>query len=74
MCANEVFAYVDLGLVFDQFLKHNIKLGSFTPSSTRSRHALKQLESELDDLRDGYQIFYECLKDTQKEYPAHVIV
>lgn len=72
MCANDIFAYVDFGLVFDKFLKRNIKLCSFTPSSTRSRHAVKLLELELNGIRDGYQIFYECLKETQKECPAHV--
>ena len=80
MCADEICQYADFKLLFVQFLKHHIELSSLI-SRKRIRFTIasqywhvKQLELELDGIRDGYQIFYDCLKETQEKYPAHGII
>ena len=78
MCAVEICEYVDFKLLAIQFKHHNIELSSFIShkqSTTASRHwHVKKLELELDMIEGGYQIFYDCLKETQEKCPAHGIV
>ena len=78
MCADEICEYVNFKHLAIQFKHHNIELSSFIfhKQSTAANHhwCVKKLELELDTIEGGYQIFYDCLKETQEKCPAHGIV
>ena len=72
-CLAEIVEYADFRLLGPQFKLRNIDFPHFL-FDKRSSHqsgVVERLALELDQIKDGYQIFYQCLKETVEQSPDH---
>ena len=78
-CVGHSLGYVDWRILSQQFKRYNVKNLFFHSLEERlyfkydSRGVLLLVE-ELRQIENGFQIFYDCLKDTQDRCHGHLIL
>ena len=79
-CVHQSSRYIDWRILSRQFKRHNVKIPVFnTLFGVTSHFNYGSLEPqlvlvrELSDIPDGFQIFYNCLRDTQDICREHRI-
>ena len=80
-CLGQSYGYIDWRILSQQFKRYNVPIGmpAYIEGTSIMHfkldyHIIIKLMEELESIKNGFQIFYNCLRDTQVRCHGHRIL